>query len=168
MVSSGLHQTVRFQRNRQITGAQNPARARAPATGTSGSRVECVDDVGRDAATRRHIVPVATGPIADRGALLTVDGAAAAPCPLTPTTPAPDATACCHPLLQIAAQFRGILGRKVNLIGHPVKPEFDSFVGGAGTIEIIDQSDGNFLRHWFTLRVLPEQLLGRSRLLPGN
>ena len=46
----------------------------------SGSRVERVDDVGRDAATRRHIMPVTTGPIADRGALLTVDGAAATPC----------------------------------------------------------------------------------------
>jgi hypothetical protein len=128
----------------QLTDANRFA---ASEIAVSGSRVERVDDVGRDAAARRHIVPVTTGPIADRGALLTVDGPAAPPCAGTPAAPTSNATAGRYPLLQIAAQFRGILGRKVNLIGHPVKPEFDCFVGGAGTIEIIDQSDRNFLRH---------------------
>ena len=43
-----------------------------------GRRVEGVDHVGRDTAASRHIVPVATGPFADRGALLAIDGTAAA------------------------------------------------------------------------------------------
>ncbi|COW20597.1 Uncharacterised protein [Mycobacterium tuberculosis] len=60
-------------------------------------------------------------------------------------------------MLQVATQFRGILSGKVDLIGHPVKPEFDRFVGGARTVEIVDQGDGYFLRHWLTLAFLPVQ-----------
>lgn len=66
------------------------------------------------------------------------------PEPDRPPPAAADAATGFHPLLQIPAKFRGILGRKINLIGHPVKPEFDRFVGCAGTVEIIDQGDGHF------------------------
>ena len=85
------------------------------------------------------------------------------PEPGTPTPATADATARLDPLLQIVAQFRGILGRKIDLIGHPVEPEFDRFVGGTLTVEIVDQGDGNFLRHWLTLAFLPEQLLSSIR-----
>src|ERR1700730_17221674 len=112
-----------------------------------GRRVECVDDVRRDAATRRHVVPVSTSPFADCCALLAVDGASATSRAGPPTAPTADATPGGHPLLQIAAEFCGILGRKVNLIGHTVEPEFDRVVGGARTVEIINQGDGDFFRH---------------------
>ena len=42
-----------------------------------------------------------------------------------------------------------------------IQAEFDSFVGGTRTVEIIDQGDGDFFRHWLTLAFLPEQLLSR-------
>src|SRR6202012_4165498 len=126
-----------------------------------GSRMECVDHVGRDTAPSRHVVSVPARPFPDRRALLAVDSAPPATGSGTPATPTTDTAAGRHPLLQISAQFRGILVRKVNLVGHPVKPEFDSFVGGARTVEIIDQGDGHFLRHWLTLAFLPEQLLSR-------
>ncbi|CFE46845.1 Uncharacterised protein [Mycobacterium tuberculosis] len=102
-------------------------------------------------------MPVTTSPFADRRALLAVDRATSTAGSGT-AAPAPtDATARRHPLLQVATQFRGILSGKVDLIGHPVKPEFDRFVGGARTVEIVDQGDGYFLRHWLTLAFLPVQ-----------
>jgi hypothetical protein len=129
-------------------------------------RVECVDDVGRDAAPSGHVVPVSASPFADGCALLAVDRATTASGAGTAATPTTDPTAGGYPLLQITAKFRRILGRKVNLIRHPVKPEFDCFIGGARTVEIIDQGDGHFLRHQITLAFHPEQLLGRLDRLP--
>src|SRR4029077_3653167 len=117
----------------------------------SGSSVECVDDVGRDPAPRRDVVAVAARPFPDCRALLAVDGSAAATGAGTSASTTADATAGFDPLLQIVAQFRGIFGRKVDLIGHPVETEFDGFIGGALTVEIIDQGDGHFLRHWLSL-----------------
>src|SRR5690348_2647992 len=96
-------------------------------------------------------MPVATSPVADGRALLTIDRATASSRAGTPTAAATDAAAGFHPLLQIPAQFCGIFGRKINLIGHPIKPEFHRFVGRAGTVEIIDQGDGHFFCHWLTL-----------------
>ena len=46
-------------------------------TALLGRRVERVDHVGRDAAASRDVVPVASGPLADGCALLTVDRATA-------------------------------------------------------------------------------------------
>jgi hypothetical protein len=121
--------------------------------------MECVDNIGRDTATGRHIVPVSTSPLPDCSTLLAIDGAAAATGAGASTPPTTDTTAGFHPLLQVVAQFRGVLARKVNLIGHSIEPEFDRFIGSAFTVEIIDQGDGHFFRHLLTPCFLPVHLL---------
>src|SRR5580693_4123673 len=88
--------------------------ARAPVSVLLGRRVECVDHVGRDAAPRRHVVPVSASPFPDRGALLTVDRTTSASRTGTTAPATAHPTAGGHPLLQISAEFRGILRRKVN------------------------------------------------------
>lgn len=109
--------------------------------------MESVDDVRGDTSAGRHIVTIATCPFADRGALLTVDGTAAATCTPATTPAATHPTARLDPFLQIVAQFGGILTRKVDLIGDAIEPEFHSFVSCALTVEIIDEGDGHFLSH---------------------
>ena len=107
--------------------------------------MECVDDLGGDAAAGQHVATVATRPIADGRTLLTVDGGPALSRyrRATPATPA-DPSSRFHPLFQLGTKFVGILAGKVYLIRHTVEPEFHRFVGATLTIEIIDQGDGNF------------------------
>src|SRR5882724_8744639 len=100
-------------------------------------RVKCVDDVGGDPSAGGYVVPVAACPIADCGALFAIDR-----CPPTARssrTSAPAATdppACVQPLLQVVSKPCGILVRKVDLIAHPVEPEFNGLVGGPLAVEI--------------------------------
>src|SRR6202020_154018 len=91
-----------FAASENRTGAQTLL-AGAPVSALLGGRVEGVDDVCRDTSARRHVVPVAPGPFADRCALLAVDRPTTAARAGTPPTATPDATAGCHPLLQITA-----------------------------------------------------------------
>ena len=111
-------------------------------------RVKCVDDVGGDASAGGHVVPVAACPITDCSALFAIDRRpTAARSSRTPASAAADPSAGVHPLLQVVSKLCGILVRKIDLIAHPVEPEFDRLIGGTFAVEIIDQGDGHFLRH---------------------
>ena len=124
--------------------------ARKTLSGNDGlcCRVERVDDVGRDASAGGHVVSVAARPVADRRALFAIDRRSPAARSGRTTAPATaDPAARVDPLLQVVPKLCGILGRKVDLIAHPVEPEFDRLIGGAFAVEIIDQRDGHFLRH---------------------
>src|SRR5204863_7145624 len=115
-------------------------------------RVECVDDVGRDATTGGHVVSVAACPVADSGALFAIDRRPSSTRARRASPPAAtDPAACVDPLLQVVSQLCGVLGRKVDLIAHPVEPEFNRLIGCAFAVEIIDERDGHFLRHYPTL-----------------
>src|SRR4051812_11273008 len=83
---------------------------------------------------------------ADRSALFAIDRGPSTARSGRSTAPAStDPAACLHPLLQVVAKLCGILGRKVDLIAHPVEPEFNGLISGTFTVEIIDQGDGHFL-----------------------
>lgn len=116
-----------------------------------GGGVEGVDDVGGDATASGHVVSVTARPFPNGGTLLAVDRGAAftrggSAAPATTAYPA----AGFHPRLERIAEFRGVFTRKVDLVGHTVDCEFDSFVGGTFTIKIINQGDGYFFRHSLT------------------
>jgi hypothetical protein len=96
-------------------------------------------------------VSVSTGPFPDCRTLLTINGATAAARAGTSAPATTHPTTGFNPLLQVVAQFRGIFARKVNLVRHPVETEFDGFIGGPFTVEIVDQGDGHFLSHWLSL-----------------
>jgi hypothetical protein len=117
----------------------------------SGCGVECVDDVGRDTAAGGNVMAVATGPVTDCGALLAIDGTTPPTGARASAATAADPARSFHPLLQVVAEFRRILGRKINLIGYAVEAEFDGFIGSTFTVEIVDKGDGHFLRHWLSL-----------------
>src|ERR1700730_867675 len=99
----------------------------------------------------RHFAAVTTGPVPDCRALLAINGSTAAARAGTSAPATADPAGGLDPLLQVVAEFRRILDRKVNLIGHAVEAEFDGFIGGTFAVEIIDKGDGHFLRHWLSL-----------------
>ena len=101
--------------------------------------MEGVDDVGGDPAARRHLVTIATGPLADRRALLAVDGGTATSGGTRAAAAAPtDAPAGLDPRLEIVTKFLSILCGKIDLIAHAIEREFNRFVCCARTVEIVE------------------------------
>src|SRR5262245_11549717 len=113
---------------RSADRARQP-RSTLPAADLLGGGVECLHDVGGDPPAGGAVMAVAAGPLADRRALLTIDGTPPAASGGGTSAPAAaDPAARVDPLLQVVAKLRCILGRKIDFIADAVKPEFDSLV----------------------------------------
>lgn len=111
---------------------------------------------------------VSAGPFPDCRALLAIDGRATptgTDCTATPATT--DTATSLDPLLQIISKLCRVLGREVDLIADTVETEFHRLVGATFTVEIIDQGDGNFFRHYPTA-LLKYQMRGMPRISGTN
>src|SRR5436190_1650216 len=110
---------------------------RRPETGNGylRCRVECVDHVGGNATAGGDIVTVAASPVANGCALLAVDRCPPSTWPGRPAaSTSTDTAARLDPLLEVPTKFGGILGRKVDLVAHPIETEFHGLVGSSLTV----------------------------------
>src|SRR5262249_35679576 len=119
--------------------------------------VVLVNDLRLDATARRDVISLTRRPGANSGVLLAVTNRRAATSGATTRRGTRgargDLCAVLDEWRQCASQLRGVLGRKVDLIGTAIQAELHS-LGRLRAIEVIENLDYRCARHFYSSQLL--------------